>query len=146
MQDSIPFFAVGHSRQLTLEAAEQLLVQYNLAVIAARYGVDNTRAQRLIAAVRPNPMLTLGAEAFDLKAPGRHLFSNSDSASNRLYTVRIDQLFERGNKPALRTAAAEFQVQVAEAQVLDTIRTQLLQLRQAFSTAGPAPANAPGAQ
>jgi outer membrane protein, heavy metal efflux system len=122
-------------RQLTLEVAEQLLVQYNLAIVAARYGVDNARAQRLIAAVRPNPTLTLGAEAFDLRAPGRNLFSNSDSASNRLYTVRLDQVFERGNKRSLRTEAAEFQVQAAEAQVLDTIRTQLLQLRRAFYTA-----------
>src|SRR6266567_5845789 len=121
-------------RQLTLETAEQLFVQNNLAVIAARYGVDNARAQRLIASVRPNPTLTLGAEAFDLRAPGRHLFSNSASASNRLYTVRLDQVFERGNKRALRTAAAEFQVQVAEAQVFDTLRTQMLQLRSCTSS------------
>jgi len=118
-----------------LEAAEQLLVQYNLTVVAARYGVDNARAQRLIASVRPNPTLTLGAEAFDLSAPGKNLFSNSDSAANRVYTARIDQVFERGNKRSLRTEAAELQVQAAEAQVLDTIRTQLLQLRQAFYTA-----------
>jgi len=120
---------------LTLEAAEQLLVQYNLTVVAARYGVDNARAQRLIASVRPNPTLTLGAEAFDLSAPGKNAFSNSDSAANRVYTARIDQVFERGNKRALRTEAAALQVQAAEAQVLDTIRTQLLQLRQAFYTA-----------
>ena len=44
-------------------------------------------------------------------------------------------MFERGNKRALRTAAAEFQVQAAEAQVLGTLRTQMLQLRQAFYTA-----------
>src|SRR3989441_12356404 len=119
-------------RQLTLENAEQLLLQHNLAVIAARYGVDNARAQLLIAAVRPNPTLTLGAESFDLAAPGKHLFSNSTSAANRLYTVRLDQVLERGNKRGLRTEAAALQVQAAEAQVLDTIRTQLLQLRQAF--------------
>src|SRR5437867_9418709 len=83
---SVPSSQVDVPRQLTLEAAEQLLVQHNLAVVAARYGVDNVRAQRLIAAVRPNPTLTLGAEAFDLRSPGRHVFSNSDSASNRLYT------------------------------------------------------------
>ncbi len=132
---SVTSSQVDVPRQLTLEAAEQLLLQHNLAVVAARYGVDNARAQRLIAAVRPNPTLTLGAEAFDLRSPGRNLFSNSDSASNRLYTVRIDQVFERGNKRSLRTEAAELQVQAAEAQVLDTIRTQLLQLRQAFYTA-----------
>src|SRR5262245_551261 len=122
-------------RQLTLESAEQLLLQNNLAVIAARYGVDNARAQLLIAAVRPNPTLTLGAEAFDLAAPGKALVSNSTSAANRLYTVRLDQVLERGNKRGLRTEAAALQVQAAEAQVLDTIRTQLLQLRQAFYNA-----------
>src|SRR5262245_44076193 len=132
---SVTSSKVDVPRQLTLEAAEQLLMQYNLAVIAARYGVDSARAQRLIAAVRPNPTLTLGAEQFDLAAPGRALVSNSNSAANRTYTARIDQIFERGNKRALRTAAAEFQVQDAEAQVLDTLRTQVLQLRQAFYTA-----------
>jgi len=129
---SVTLPPVDVPRQLTLDTAEQLLVQHNLVVIAARYGVDNARAQRLIAVVRPNPTLTLGAESFDLGAPVRSLFSTSPTASNRLYTVRIDQVFERGNKRALRTAAAEFQIQAAEAQVLDTIRTQILQLRQAF--------------
>jgi Outer membrane efflux protein len=119
---SVTSSQVDVPRQLTLEAAEQLLVQYNLVVIAARYGVDSARAQRLIAAVRPNPTLTLGAEQFDLAAPGRALVSNSNSAANRTFTARIDQMFERGNKRALRTAAAEFQVQAAEAQVVDTIR------------------------
>jgi outer membrane protein, heavy metal efflux system len=132
---SVSSSQVDVPRQLTLEAAEQLLVQYNLTVVAARYGVDSARAQRLIASVRPNPTLTLGAEAFDLSAPGKNLFSNSDSAANRVYTARIDQVFERGNKRSLRTEAAALQVQAAEAQVLDTIRTQLLQLRQAFYTA-----------
>ena len=132
---SVTLPPVDVPRQLTLDTAEQLLVQHNLVVIAARYGVDNARAQRLIAVVRPNPTLTLGAESFDLGAPVRSLFSTSPTASNRLYTVRIDQVFERGNKRSLRTEAAELQVQAAEAQVLDTIRTQLLQLRQAFSTA-----------
>src|SRR5262245_32549750 len=85
-------------RQLTLDHAEQLLLQHNLAVIAARYGVDSARAQLLIAAVRPNPTLTLGAEAFDLAAPGKFLFSRSTSDTNRVYTVRLDQVLERGNK------------------------------------------------
>src|SRR5215470_1421255 len=133
-QVSVTSSRVDVPSPLTLEVAEQLLVQHNLAIVAARYGVDSARAQRLIAAVRPNPTLTLGAEQFDLSAPGHNLVSNSNSAANRTYTARIDQVFERGNKRALRTAAAEFQVQAAEAQVLDTIRTQVLQLQQAFYT------------
>ena len=89
----------------------------------------------LIAAVRPNPTLTLGAEQFDLAAPGRHLVSNSNWRPTAPIPRVSIQVFERGTKRALRTAAAEFQIQATEAQVLDTIRTQLLQLRQAFYTA-----------
>src|SRR4029453_4594528 len=88
---SVTSSQVDVPRPLTLEAAEHLLVQYNLVVIAARSGVDQARAQRLMAAVRPNPTLTLGAEQFDLAAPGRALVSNSNSAANRTSTARIDQ-------------------------------------------------------
>src|SRR4030095_6400588 len=51
------------------------------------------------------------------------------------FRVALDKAFERGNKRALRTEAAEFQVQAADAQVLDATRLQPMQLRQAFSTA-----------
>ncbi len=122
--------------QLTLDNAEAILLENNLAIIAARYGVDIARAQRLTASLRPNPTLTLGAEQFDFRAPFRSLFSTGQNvAANRVYTFRFDQTLERGNKRGLRTEAAEFQVQAAEAQVLDAIRQQLLQLRQAFYTA-----------
>src|SRR5262245_39344093 len=52
---SVTSSQVDVPRQLTLEAAEQLLVQYNLAVIAARYGVGRGCAQRPIAVERPHP-------------------------------------------------------------------------------------------
>jgi outer membrane protein, heavy metal efflux system len=122
-------------RQLTLERAEELLLQNNLAIIAARYGVDLARAQRLTASVRPNPTLTLGGEQFNLNNPGLALTTDSPTASQRTYTWRLDQLIERGRKRQLRTEAADFQLQAAEAQVLDTIRTQRLQLRQTFYAA-----------
>src|SRR5215471_9485385 len=122
-------------RQLTLDKAEEILLQNNLAIIAARYGVDIARAQRLTASVRPNPTLTLGGEQFNLNNPGRNLTTTDTTASQRTYTWRLDQLIERGRKRQLRTEAADFQVQAAEAQVLDTIRQQLLQLRQTFYTA-----------
>ena len=60
------------------------------------------------------------------------MLSTSDTASDRLYPLRLDQVFERGNKRALRTQAAAFQGQAAEAQVLDTLRTQVFQLRQTY--------------
>src|SRR5262245_37205117 len=51
-------------RKLTLAQAEDLLVRRNLAVLAARYKIDSSRAARLIAGYKPNPMLRIGAEQF----------------------------------------------------------------------------------
>ncbi len=123
--------------RLTLQKAEELLIQRNLAVTAAKFQIDANRAAKLIAGFRPNPTLTIGAEQFNLS--GR-LFKNiartdSNSAAASTYTVRYDQLIERGNKRLLRTELADFQLQASEAQMLDAVRQQLLQLRQAFTSA-----------
>jgi outer membrane protein, heavy metal efflux system len=123
-------------RQLTLNKAEEILLQNNLTVTAARYGVEVARAQRLIASLRPNPTVTFGGEQFDIGHPFRDVVStNSNTAANRVYTYRYDQIVERGDKRRLRTEAAEFQLQAAEAQVLDATRQQMFQLKQAFYTA-----------
>jgi len=123
-------------RQITLDKAEDVLLQNNLTIIAAKYGVDLARASRLVASLRPNPIVTFGAEQFDVAHPLRQIFStNSNVAANKFYTFRYDQVVERGNKRELRTAAADFQLRAAEAQVLDASRQQMLQLKQAFTNA-----------
>jgi cobalt-zinc-cadmium efflux system outer membrane protein len=123
-------------RQITLDAAEDILLRNNLTIVAARYGVDVVRAQRLVASLRPNPIVTLSAEQFDVAHPLRQIVStNPDVAANKFYTFRFDQVFERGNKRELRTEAADFQLRSAEAQVLDATRLQMLQVEQAFSNA-----------
>ena len=123
-------------RQLSLDKAEEILLQNNLVLTAARYGIDIARAQRLTATLKPNPTLTFGAEQFDIAHFRRDLFStNPDTAANRFYTFRYDQVFERGNKRKLRSEIAESQLQAAEAQLLDATRQQLFQLKQLFYTA-----------
>src|SRR5262249_9586781 len=127
---------VSVPRQLSLDKAEEIFLEHNLAITAARYGVDIARAQRLTAALRPNPTITFAAEAFDVGHLGRNIVStNPDTAANKLYTFRYDQILERGNKRELRAAVAKSQLQAAEAQVLDATRQQLFQLKQAFYTA-----------
>src|SRR5947209_18927060 len=72
-------------RQLSLERAEEILLQNNLTLTAARYGIEIARAQRLTASLRPNPTLTFGAEQFDIGHPLRNLVSTaSNSAANRV--------------------------------------------------------------
>lgn len=124
-------------RRLTLAEAEALLVQRNLVVTAAKYQIEAGRAARLIASFKPNPVLTLGVEQLTLS---RSLWKNVVStdpnlAAQATYTMRLDKVIERGGKRELRTAQADFQLKANEAQMLDALRTQLFQLRQAYAQA-----------
>ena len=124
-------------RKLTLAQAEQLLLQRNLTVLAAKYQVDSYRAARLIASFRPNPTLMLGGEQFILSSSFfRDLFrTNLNTSAETTYTIRYEQLIERGGKREIRTELADYQLNAGEAQLLDAARTQLYQLRQAFTVA-----------
>ena len=134
-QDALPSIP----SRLTLADAENLLLQRNLTVIAARYQVEASRAARLIASYKPNPVLTVGAEQFPIYSPlhdmPRFFKTNSDAGAQPTYTLRFDKIVERGGKREFRTEQADFQVKTSEAQMLDAIRTQVFQLRQAFNNA-----------
>lgn len=123
--------------RLTLADAERLLLERNLSIISAKYQIEANRAAKLIAGFRPNPTLTVGAEQFNLSNRlVRNMFkTDSSSAAASTYTVRYDQLIERGGKRQLRTDLADQQLKASEAQMLDTMRLQLFQLRQAFTMA-----------
>jgi cobalt-zinc-cadmium efflux system outer membrane protein len=127
---------------LTLAAAERLLLDRNLAVVAARRGVDAARAQRLVASSLPPPQVQVGntfgqfVEASKTGAQGLRYFSPGNNLQ-----LGLSVLVERGRKRELRTRAAEQQIGAAEAQVLDTLRTQVFQLRQIFLSALLARAN-----
>lgn len=128
------------SRPLTLQAATDLLIANNLAVIAARYNVDILRAQRIAAGLRPHPNLTFSATQFTIprvfKYPSELITTNQENgAANTSYTLEVDQLLERGNKRQLRITQADLNTQAAEAQVKDALRQAMFQLRQAFFTA-----------
>jgi len=127
-------------KQLSLAQAETLLVQRNFAVLAAKYQVEASRAARLIASYKPNPAVTIGMEQIPVYSPikgsyPRFFETNPDAGANPVYTLRLDQLWERGGKRELRTAAADSDLKASEAQLLNAIRTQLFQLRNAFATA-----------
>jgi cobalt-zinc-cadmium efflux system outer membrane protein len=126
--------------RLTLAEAENLLLQRNLTIAASRYQIDANRAARLIAGYKPNPVLTVGAEQFPVYSPlkgsyPRFSATNSDAGAQPTYTLRLDKITERGGKRELREEQADFQIKTSEAQMLDAIRTQLFQLRQAFGSA-----------
>jgi len=135
--------ATSIPQRLTLSKAEDILVARNLPVLAARNGVDIARAQVLVAGTSPIPSVSYSqtvVNAFD---------TTEDSGGARFQAVPplrsgaigLSYVIERGNKLELRTRVAQSQVSVAEANVLDTIRTEIGQLHVSFVTALAARAN-----
>mgnify|MGYP002780722217 CR=1 FL=1 len=136
----LPMPAAG--APLTLGAAEELLVQRNLALLAARRGIDLARAQRLVASAFPSPTVGIATTAgqFNETTSGRVVGVRGVGPTNDL-GLSLTAVIERGGKRELRTRAAEAGIGVAEAQLLDTLRTQVFTLRQAYLNALLARAN-----
>ncbi|MCX7933569.1 MAG: TolC family protein, partial [Rhodovarius sp.] len=134
--------APAEPRVLTLEAAERLLVERNLAVIAARRGVDAARAQRIVASSPPPAQFAVGNSflQFQETPAGRITRPRGYGPSHNISTT-LTVIVELGGKRTLRTRLAEENIGVAEAQVLDALRTQLFELRQGFINALAARAN-----
>ena len=118
--------------KLDLGTAERFLYENNFSIVAARFGVDGSRAARLAATYTPNPTLTTGAEQIKTDRRLHHYALDTGTASNPTYTFRVDQLIETGGKKRLRTESADMQLLASEAQVLDTLRQQTLQMKQFF--------------
>lgn len=120
--------AVG-ARDLTLAEAERLLAEKNRELIAARRAVESAGAQRITAAARPNPTLSLNSSSISSN-PGT---GPGPLNQKRIDTVlRIDQPIERGGKRELRMDAAEGLERAARGDSLDVLRTQLAQLRGTY--------------
>ncbi|MFC7476823.1 TolC family protein [Dankookia sp. GCM10030260] len=130
---SLPLPLGRDAARLTLAEAEQLLIEHNLGVIAARRGVDAARANRLVAASLPPPQVTVGNSfaQFNETKGGGTKGARFLSPSNNI-VAGLSVLVERGGKRTLRTRVAEDQIGQAEALVLDAVRTQLFALRQGF--------------
>lgn len=122
-------------RRLSLETAVDALIGRNLTVMAARYNVDLFRAQRVAAALKPNPTIVFSANQFTIPrviSQPRFFGVTADAAANSTYTIDVEKLIERGGKRELRMSYADTQTSVAEAQLANALREQLLELKQAF--------------
>ena len=130
---TLPLPIGANAQPLTLAEAEAALVERNLTVIAARRGVDAARAQRLVAGSLPPAQVSVGSSVaqFSETQNGAIRGTRYLSPSNNI-NVGLTVLVERGSKRTLRSRFADRQIEGAEAQVLDALRTSLFQLRQSF--------------
>jgi len=106
-------------RTLTIEEAVDEAVHRNLGLLAARADLSIAEASLVTARLRPNPVLSGGADSLDWLGTG---FNEINDAGPPQYAVRVDVPFERASKRALRTHVAEQTKRVAEAQLADAVR------------------------
>ncbi len=111
---------------LTVDEAVREALDRNLTLIAERFNVSVAEAAVVTASLRPNPVVTV-----DVIRPDRVLTAAGLSATEQV--ARTDFVFERGGKRERRVEAARLARSVAELQLLNTVRTLVLDVQQAFT-------------
>ncbi|BAW80477.1 outer membrane efflux protein [Candidatus Nitrosoglobus terrae] len=120
---SILSIALAEEVVITEQQAIGLFYQRNLDIIAAKYDLEQAKAEEIIAAAIPNPTLNLSSlEIAD------HYPDHATPAAN----VQIDQLIELGGKRRLRKESSRLGTQAAESDLQDTIRIFSNAVRHAF--------------
>jgi len=100
----------------------------NTTLMASRLNIDELRAQEITAHLRPNPDFTLSADGTQI-APSKGVWQ---PFAGTFVSPGISYLFERRNKRGLRLEAAKQGTAVGIAQLSDTERNLLFNLRSAF--------------
>src|SRR4030095_4747202 len=109
---SIPAQTTSSSQQkriVTLSERVPIFLQQNLDLIAARYDVDSVDAEKISAAVRPNP-------AIEVESEGLPIAFNGPILAGQTFTYTLSQDFELGRKRAKRINAANANSELARAQ------------------------------
>jgi cobalt-zinc-cadmium efflux system outer membrane protein len=114
--------------KVTIEQAVQEAVEHNLGLLAERYNLTVADARIITAKLRPNPVLTTGVDYIDFL----HQFTPEASSGPTEYNIRTDFLLERGGKRDRRIEVAQDAREVAQLQLLNTIRSLVLDVQNAF--------------
>lgn len=114
---------------LTIEQAVTEAVERNLNVLAEKYNIPVAQARIITARMRPNPVLTVSGDHLDWLGYG---FNANNQAGPPEYALRTDFVFETAAKRRRRMDVAEAGVSVAQLQLLNTVRSVVLEVQTAF--------------
>src|SRR6478736_9471936 len=103
----------------TIDEAVRQAIDRNLTLLAERWNLTVADAAIVTARLRPNPVLSGGANSLDWLGTG---FDEVNGAGPPEYSVRVDVPFERGQKRELRTAVADDGKRLAGAQFAEAVR------------------------
>ena len=110
---------------LTLSQVIDLARARNPTFLAAEENLRAVRAQELQAGVRTNPY-------FGINGTNLTLARDGSQGNPPAYAFQLSRLFERGNKRGFRVDTARATTAQTRAQVDDTIRQTVLQIKLAF--------------
>jgi len=113
--------------KITLQEAEQLFLQKNLLLLAAKYNIDAQRAFTLQAKLYPNPYFTYTNAVYN--SINRKYFDVGHQSDN---TPGISQLILLAGKRRKQVGMAETNSLLAEDRYLDLLRTLKFTLRSDF--------------
>lgn len=105
------------SSNLTEPQVLELFFQRNLSLIAARYDIDQARADQIVAAAIPNPVLT-----FSVYELSNHMFGKQGNGNLPALSPQIQQLIETAGKRRLRMETSELGTEAVELDFQDTVR------------------------
>lgn len=114
---------------LTIDEAVRDAIDRNLDLVAEKYNLSVADARIITAKLRPNPVLSVGGDHLDLVGTG---YNTVNQAGPTEYNIRTDFLLERGQKRASRIAVAEGSRAVVELQLLNSVRTLVLDVQNAY--------------
>lgn len=112
--------------QVTIGQAVQEAVEHNLNLLAERYNLSIANARIVTAKLRPNPVFSAGLDYVDFQ----HHFNGDNQGGPTEYNFRTD--LERGGKRTRRIEVAQSAREVAQLQLLNTMRTLVLDVQNAF--------------
>src|SRR5579871_3382961 len=110
--------APGLTARLSMDEAVRLALDRNQTLRAARLTIDESKADEITAALKPNVNLSFGVQGLSAFSPSQFTFSTV--TSNATYNVGLGYTFERGGKREKRVTVAEDTTDVTAKGVLDT--------------------------
>ena len=115
------------SNGLSLEQVVDEALNRNLRLLAERFNISMGEARVLHARLKPNPVLSVGANYLDVFGAG--FDPRTSAAGPTEVNARIDYLLERGRKRQERVAVAEAAKAVAQLGLLNSTRTLILDVQ-----------------
>jgi len=121
--------AAPSPEKLTIDQAVAEALEKNLGLLAERANISIADARLITARLRPNPVLSTGGDHLPLL---NTKFTEYNGAGPSEYNLRTDFLVERGGKRRLRIEVAENARSAVELDFLNTTRSVILNVQEAF--------------